>query len=246
MSTVLITQEKAAEIARSGSMVVSIADSYEIVDAEMDALLVEDMLAWKKTRDTIEENRLEIGRASRALLEVATKHHVASIAELDRALAIGKQKHLTYTTEQKRIADEARRAAEAEQRAERERLEAERAAAEKAVAEAHGSGDAAAIAQAEQLVDDANFNAEVQMLEAAHPVVMSAPKVKGASTRENWKAEVVDADKYILAAMERPELRPGVVLDQTYLNQLARAMKAKACIPGVRVYADQSLALRSK
>jgi len=58
------------------------------------------------------------------------------------------------------------------------------------------------------------------------------------STRANWKAEVTDFKLLVKAASEKDELLSLLQANQTALNQLAKAMKEKMNVAGVRAYND--------
>lgn len=126
---------------------------------------------------------------------------------------------LAYQQEQQRIAREKQRVADEAARKERERIQRQAAAAA-----AKGN-----VEREEQLLDRA------QMVVA--PVIQTeAPKVQGMSTRDVWKWEITD-----------PALVPReyLVVDEVKIGKVVRALKGDTTIPGVRVWAEQTLAAAS-
>lgn len=75
-------------------------------------------------------------------------------------------------------------------------------------------------------------------------VEISGAKVSGISGRESWKAEVVDFAALVDAVATGQADISLLAVNQVALNGLARALKANAKIPGVRIYADNSVAVR--
>jgi hypothetical protein len=78
----------------------------------------------------------------------------------------------------------------------------------------------------------------------APPVILpnATPKVSGISMRENWKCEVVDFKALVMAAAKGDVplnvLQPNLVL----LGQMARSLKSEMNYPGVRVWAEKTVA----
>ncbi len=148
-----------------------------------------------------------------------------------------------------RVEREARLKAEAEARAAREALakiedEAARKAAEEAAREAQAKADAEAEAAAERAAIMAE-QADIAELAPAAYVAPVKAEVAGLSTRQKYKAEVTDLAALIRAAAERPDLHPLLKVDQSALNKMAGALKTALNIPGVRVYAEQTMAARA-
>ena len=142
---------------------------------------------------------------------------------LDRKIGI-------YLDEQERKRQEAERIArEAALKAEQDRL----------LAEASHLSETGQQEQAEQVLDQA-VNVE------APPVVMpsAVPKISGASQRTGWKFEVTDLQALVKAVAEGKVPIGAIKADEVFLGQMARAMKANMKWPGVRVYSEQSVAMR--
>lgn len=156
--------------------------------------------------------------------------------------------------EQKRIQDEA---AEAQRIADAAAADARKAgdeeaarAAEASAAEQQRIADEAA-AQAGETAEAAA--AEIELAEVA-PLALpavAAPKASGISTRHNWKAEVVDFPALVAAAARRaadgdPTLLGYLLPNEKALGAMAKALKTQARIPGVRIYAEDGLSVRTR
>jgi hypothetical protein len=153
-----------------------------------------------------------------------------------------------YQTKRAQEAATARAKAEALARTEREKTEREarEAAAElKRLAEAGAKPEE--LQQAAQAADAAQEVAE-QAAIAPPPMLPAteAPKVSGISSRQVWKFEVTDLAALVKAAAERPELLGYLQPDEKAIGGTVRGMQARASIPGVRIYAEQTTAVRSR
>jgi len=127
---------------------------------------------------------------------------------------------LAWKQEQDRARREAEAAAAEAARKERERLEKQAAAAAK-----KGQDEKAAA-----------LNAAAVSMPAAPVVHMAAPTAAGVSTREVWHFEINDA-----AALPREFLIP----DEKAIGAMVRARKGDTNIPGVRVWAEETLVKRA-
>lgn len=157
-----------------------------------------------------------------------------------------------FADEQERLRREEQRKAEEAARRERERLaeqarEAERKAREKAEAERKAAEEAAAAGRAEEAAKlqaraaatEAKAAEKVEAIETRAAAVVApiiqreAPKVAGVATREVWKFTVTD-----------PALVPReyCVVDEARIRKVVAALKGDTTIPGVRVYAEKSIA----
>ena len=137
---------------------------------------------------------------------------------LEDAEGTVKKTMLAYTTEQRRIAEEAARKAREEEQA---RLEA-------LAAQAEQQGDA----------DSAAFMRDMMDTEAepAQPTAAA----NGVSVRTTWKARVTDP-KLVPAYFDGYELRE---INMTALNGLARQYEGRLNIPGVEFYRDSVMSVR--
>lgn len=73
---------------------------------------------------------------------------------------------------------------------------------------------------------------------AAPPTVYTAPVAAAKGTRKSWKAECTDKALLLKHVAAHPELTNLFELNQTGLNQLAKAQCELLNLPGVRVYED--------
>lgn len=161
-----------------------------------------------------------------------------------------------YDAEQRRLQQEAEKAAAEAARKERERMEAEAARAEQAArekrereeakareleakgraAEAEAKRKAAEEAEAARLREAEAKRAAAASMPTAPVVHFEQPKVAGVSSRQVWKFEIADA-----AQLPREYLIP----DEKAIGAVVRALGERASIPGVRVYADTIISSRS-
>lgn len=131
--------------------------------------------------------------------------------------------------EEKRLAEQRRLQAEAEERArkERERL----------------------IKQAEKLktpVLKEQRLQEAEEVEAPEITLQTEkPKVTGISTRKLWKAKLEDKEKFIRAALDDKNLMPYIEIDMGKLNKMAAATKGEIEYPGVKFYEEMTIAGRA-
>jgi len=242
------------------------AEAYVIDSPAMYELAAADLQSVKALRKQVDDKRTGItGPLNQALKAVNDLFRPAT-SYLDDAEGKLKGALLAYDQEQARKAAEERRRAEEVARLERERIEREaREAQARAEAEAErirqeaaaaaASGDeskaneltmqaqqtaAAGAAEAEQITST------VDLITAAPvPLASAAPKVKGLSTRENWKAQVTDKMKLLQHIVAHPEFENLVEINQSALNQLAKAQKQAMKLPGVEPFNDAILSARA-
>lgn len=182
--------------------------------------------------------------------------------KLDAFEAAGKRAILTYdqAEEQKRIAEQRRLQAIADEQArkEREKAEAEarrqreiEEAARRKAEEARRAAEAASAAERDKLLKEAeaaerkaaaaSAKAEEKTETAAAviaPVVTVAPvavKQAGESTRDIWHFRIIDA------AIVPNEYK---IINEKALDGIAKATKGSIKIPGVEFYAEKTLAVR--
>jgi hypothetical protein len=237
-NTTTIENETGAVVAaqeREAQALLEVAQAYEIDSPDMAAAAAEELGAIKAKAKQLDELRKSMTRpldeANARIMDLFRgPQDLLAKAEMTIKGAIGKWQQLANQR-----AEEARRAAEAVARAERERLDAERKAAEEAARQAAADGDesAAAEAQAKAVV----LAAEAEVVEHLAPAVVEAPqKLAGVSTRKDWDFEIVDP-----AAIPREYL----AIDEKKIRAYVKAMKSDAKIPGVRVYAKDVIAARA-
>jgi len=131
---------------------------------------------------------------------------------------------------------------------EQERLKREQEAREAALkaeqdrllAEASHLSETGQQEQAEQVLEQA---VKVE----APPVVLpsSVPKITGTSSRTNWKFQVTDLMALVKAVADGKVPIGAIKADDVFLGQMARAMKQNMKWPGVKVYAETGVSMRS-
>jgi hypothetical protein len=214
----------------------AIANAISVDSPAMYECAGDELRGIKARKDQINELRMSLTRP----LDESKKRIIdlfrVPVDRLDAAEGILRRAMLEYHAIEQRKADEARRAAEAKARE-------ERAALERARQEAQKAGDAEAAEAAEHAIEIAEIA----------PVAVIAPaqaKANGIATRENWRAEVVDFKALVIAAGQAAEagddtLSGYLCVDTKALGGVARALKGAAKIPGVRVYCEESLSVRT-
>lgn len=165
---------------------------------------------------------------------------------------------LHYNAEQQRKAEEAARLEREQREAEARRLaEKEKAWQAQAQALLHQAYEAAGqgalvaadvlTAEAAQRSDEARAVAQ-QASQVMHTrTVSSFTKAKG--VRENWSAEVTDAEAFILFVADKLKAGdktwlPYVIVNAQAMNAKARTEKENFLVPGVRALRSESLATR--
>lgn len=139
------------------------------------------------------------------------------LVDAERAV---KKHMIAWQNEQERIQRLEQAKAEEAARKERERLAAQAAkAAEKGKEERAQALEAQAAATVAPVIPQA-----------------AAPKAAGISTREVWQYQVTNIEQIP---------REYLMLDENKIGQVVRAMKGDTKIPGIRVWAEKSLASRA-
>lgn len=179
---------------------------------------------------------------------------VATLQDAERTI---KNKMLAYTSEQERIAEQRRRAAEAVAQQERDRLAAEAAETERLAQEeaakllesADGPANEETVQQAQAVMQQAQETAAALRSSAAvmtAPIVSDAPsRASGTAVKEVWKATVDDKLKLIQHVAANPHLVNLLDINQTALNQMAKSLKSGLNIPGASAYPERSLSSRA-
>lgn len=239
-----LTLPEAEQAATIANEAFEIAQAYTIDSPEMYEAAGAELRDIAGKAKKLEETRLSL---TRPLDESKKRIMDLFRGPLDRLKAAEELLRKAMLTFQAAEQEKARKQQEeAERRAREEREAAERAAAEAAAraAELAAAGDEEAAAQAAAEAEEA---AEVAALaEVAPPPapVLATPKAAGVSTRQTWKAEVVDKLELIKAAAADPSLAVYLIPDEKAIGGVARSLKAETRIPGVRVYAEDGLAVR--
>lgn len=256
----------AVVLAGKAQRMLNAAQAFVIDSPTMYELAAGDLQKVKALAKDVEEKRTAItGPLNQAVKAVNDLFRSPKefLASAETAL---KGAMITYDREQQRKADEARREAERVAREERLRIENEareaaRVAQEEAdriakeAAEAAAAGDAAKAAELQQQAHETaaagaaqaeTIAMEAEMVTVAPvPVATAAPKVAGLSTRHNWKARLTDKMALIRFIAEHPEHQHLLDVNQSSLNQLAKAQKDAMKLPGVEAYTDAVMSARA-
>lgn len=176
-----------------------------------------------KVAETFDAHITRAFQAHRAL----TAEKQKAEAPLTEAETVVKRAMVEYDQAERRRQQEAQRKADeaARRRAEDEQLA--RAAAMET--EAHEFGDVA-------LAEQATAVLETPVHAVAPTVEKQTPKVSGVSMRDNWKYRVTN-----------PALVPReyLMLDESKIGRVVKAMKDATTIPGVEVFNDPIVASRA-
>jgi hypothetical protein len=188
----------------------------------------------RKVQDFFAPHKKRASDAHKALCDDERK--VLRPAEADEARL--KTALVTWTTEQdrKRRAEEQRLREEQRRQEETRRLE-EAAALER---EAAATGDLAMHEQAEALIE-----APIPVM-PVQPETPAAPKVDGISYRDVYRAELTDIKALLRAAVKNPQWLALVKVDQSAIDSLARALRERLDIPGVRLVVDKIPVTRTR
>lgn len=233
------------------------ASDFVIDSQEMFEIAGDDLRAVKALQKEVEEKRTSITGPLNQAVKAVNDLFRPPKEYLDKAEATIKRAIVTWTTEQERLAVEARRKAEEEARAERERLaavereqaEAARRAQEEAQAAAE-AGDqeaaAAAMAAAQAAQEQAAVAALTSQVVTVAPAVEAPAKVTGISGRVTYGAEVVDLLALVKAVAAGQAPIECIQADTKFLGAQARAFKkAGQLYPGVVINAERSISARA-
>lgn len=240
-------------------------DSDEMMEAAGD-----DLKGIKKLQKQVEEQRTSITGPLNAVVKTINDMFRAPTSYLADAEAKLKGAMLSYTTEQERIAAEARRIADEAARVERDRLAKEQreqeqqaraaaAAAEKAEREAQaaaaaGDHEAARKAgevarQQAEVAEEAAANAHATSMTAAvvsmPPAVQAAAKVTGISTSKTVDFEVRDLHALVKHVAANPDLISLLAIDSVKLRAQVRATGLNTKLPGVYVFEKRGMSARA-
>lgn len=199
---VIDSQDKADE---AGRIIKDAAKVKGIVEAELDPVRVATHRAWKSACDIINRH--------------------LSFTDDVKALS---GRVAGYITAEREKAERARREAEAKARAEAEaaaKAERDRLIEQAAEMEKQGMTKAA-----ERTMKEAE-KVEAAPIQVQAPIVPDAPKVSGLTTRDNWKARLIDIGQVP---------REYLCFDQKAADAFARATKGTKNVPGIEFYNDPS------
>lgn len=246
MNLTPIEAEHAVKIANDAY---EIAQAYEIDSNEMLTMAGDELRAIVTRKKQIEELRMSLTRpldeSKKRIMDLFRN----PTERLEQAESLLRKGITVYQQAERAKQDALRREAEEKQRLEREAQRKLEEAARLEAEAARASGDLEA-AQAAQAVQE-KIQEAIELAEVAPLLpVAEAQKVVGISSRQNWKAEVLNIGDLVKAAAIGIDKGDHTLLallsvNTVALNQIAKALKAQANIPGVRVYAEESLSVRS-
>jgi hypothetical protein len=207
-----------AEIA--AQLVIDSPDMYELAGDQLRAVKA----AAKRVEETRRSMTVPLDAAKKAVMDFF-RPFSDRLAESEAHLKRGMSSYLAEIERQRaaeRAAEEARRRAEAEEAA-------------RLLEQIADPAEAAAVA------------AESELL-AALPVyaVTTAPTAAGISTRETWRAEVVDFAALVKAAAADAALLSLLLPNTAEIGTRVRATKGETAIPGIRAYSETTIAARTK
>lgn len=196
---------------------------------------VEFVKTIKQAYKDLEAKRKELVNPLNAVKNTIQSMFRDPLDKLTMAENTVKKSILRYEEEQERIRREEQR--KAEEKARREEEEKRRRLNERADRwEEKGKAD-----KAESLRQEAEETV------VQPPVVQSgSSKVEGTSIRETWKAEVTDLKALVVAVAEGRAPMTFIQANMTAINKTAVSMKDTMQFPGVRFYADKSLAVSTR
>lgn len=243
------------EVTSEAQALAATAAAYSVKTADQYTAAGDELRRIKSAQKRLDEVRKSITRPIDAAKKAVMDLFRDPEAKLAAAESGIKAAMVTFSDEQERIRQAEQRRLEELARREREKLEAqaaeaERKAREKAEAERLAAEAAAAAGRHEEAAKLAAKAAAIEQRAAAKvdelqlraatvvaPVIESeAPKVVGTSTREDWRFEITDP-----TAVPREYL----VIDESTIGRVVRALKGSANIPGVRVFSVRVLAARA-
>jgi membrane protein involved in colicin uptake len=262
-TAVILAGQAQAALTSATDLVIDSPTMYELASEELRNI--------KTLQKTVEEKRTAITGPLNQALKAVNDLFRAPKEYLEQAESACKRSMITYTTEQERIAAEARRVAEEAARKERELLaaaqrEQERIAREAAEASARaqreaqeaaarGDQEAAARAQEEsrqqaEAAQSAQAEAQAAAMTAEvvtiTPTVSEPAKVVGISGRVNYSAQVDDLMTLVKAVAEGKAPIQCLCADEKFLGAQARAFKkAGPLFPGVTAVAERGISARA-
>ena len=203
---------------RSSMIVINSTESLEEATAIMNDC-TKRYKALDAERKKLTDPLKKTAAAIKELFDRPINRYKAVVDEMKKGIA-------TYHIKQERIAEEARKKAEAE--AEKIRLEAE-----KEIEKAPEQAEAITMAVVAQ-------TATVQAL-----ATQTAPtKVKGATITKVWKCEVTDLAQFLTHVATHTELQSAIEIKMGVLDRLVSTTSGELKIPGIRTYQETRVASR--
>ena len=256
-NTVSYDASAALSLTAKAAQQLSNAHGYIIDSPVMYQLASDDLKQIKALQKEVEEKRTSITGPLTAAVKAVNDLFRGPKEYLDKAEATLKRSMVAWTTEQERLAAEARAQAEAAARIERERLAAEARAQAQAAAlaqaqaqAAEAAGDQAAAQRAMAAAQEAQAQADIAELTSnvisIVPAIESPAKVSGISGRITYAASVTDLMTLVKAVAAGLAPIECLQADTKFLSAQARAFKKTGALyPGVESIAERSISARA-
>jgi len=233
LATLNLTHEDLELIAFAKTFLAT-AEAITITSSEEAQEVVDQLRAIKECSKTVEEVRKGYTDPLRERAAAYMDAFRPAADVLAKAEVLGKGALTVWDKEQRRLAAIETKRIQAEQEAERQRLADEQRKAETLLAQADAAAASGDVAAAEALEERAS-KVQSEAVYIATPITVGITAPKGSSTRQIWKATVIDA------ALVPYQFK---IVNEKALNAYAAAMKESAVVPGVRFYAEESVAIR--
>lgn len=239
VQTINVESPASANLTGVANRHLALAQAYKITSPQLYAAAADDLQAIKGKLKAWDDLRKKFTKPLDDLKQQWMDLFRSPIDTLKQAEQTIKNAMLAFDEEQERIrkAEEERRLAE--QRAEEQRAAEAARQAQQALESAKTPDQ---VAEASAKLEQATVRqAEIQHTPA--PIVASAtPKVAGISKKTTWRGECTD--KMALIKAVAAGNAPITLLDvnESVLNQMARAMKETMNFPGCRAVEDKGIA----
>jgi len=255
--TVTYDASAAIVLASKAQAALTSACDYVIDSPTMYELAGDDLKQVKALQKEVEDKRTSITGPLNQAVKAVNDLFRQPKEYLEQAEAKLKRAMVAWSSEQNRLAAEARAQAEAAARAERERLAAEaRAQAEAAriaQQEAQAAADngdheaaAAAMATAQAAQQQATIATMTAQVVTVAPAVEAPAKVIGISGRTTYSADVTDLLALVKAVAAGTAPLECLAADTKFLNAQARAFKKDGALyPGVVAVSQLGIAARA-
>lgn len=234
METIALTTDQEKIMALEVNPLVASATAL-VVSNQAESMNAQNLLKEIKAKaKAIGEKMHPPVEAAHASWKAALKLEQFFSVPFQEAEGIIKMKVIGYENEQERIRQNEARAAEAK-RQELERKEREKLEAKAAAAAEKGNTE-----KAQALLEQAAC-----VVIPPLPVLPPSPRVDGTAFRKVWKGEVVDM-KALVHAISLGNAPLGLVMiNQTALNNYAKAVQDMQKVAGVNIWQETQMAVRA-
>src|SRR5574342_134549 len=207
----------------------SFIESFTVSTADQYLLASNELITLKKKRNDVVASFAEMKNSAYATWKAIVAREKFFTDQIDAFEYTLKRKMLTFQAEQNRIKMQKQLQLQAEAEA---RVAAERQKLLAQAAEAAVAGDTLEV----------DMYVEAAASVEAAPIVLApaVPKAAGISTREVWRAQIVDKQAFVAAAAADPKLAKYIVID---VNTMVK-QGWRECA-GIKFYTEQVLYARS-